>query len=92
MKYYFVDFEGEVISEEEQVKGYYSKDINPEMFISRMAAVKEAKRQLKHKIKELQVQLTEYENELKGRQGAGKETNRAMTEPIAATPKPPKET
>ncbi len=66
MKYYFVDFEGEVISEEEQVKGYYSKDINPEMFISRMAAVKEAKRQLKYKIKELQEQLTEYENELKG--------------------------
>lgn len=86
MKYYFVDFEGEVISEEEQVKGYYSKDINPEMFISRKAAVREAKRQLKIKIKELQEQLIEYDNELKGRQGSSKETNRTMTKPIVVQP------
>jgi uncharacterized protein YlxW (UPF0749 family) len=86
MIYYFVDFEGQVISEEEAPKGTFSKDINPEMFISRKAAVREAKRQLKIKIKELQEQLIEYDNELKGRQGSSKETNRTMTKPIVVQP------
>lgn len=86
MIYYFVDFEGQVISEEDAPKGKFSKDINPEMFISRKAAVREAKRQLKIKIKELQEQLIEYDNELKGRQGSSKETNRTMTKPIAVQP------
>jgi hypothetical protein len=86
MKYYFVDFEGEVISEEDAPKGYFLKNINPEMFISRKAAVREAKRQLKIKIKELQEQLIEYDNELKGRQGSSKETNRTMTKPIVVQP------
>lgn len=86
MIYYFVDFEGQVISEEEAPKGTFSKDINPEMFISRKAAVREAKRQLKIKIKELQEQFKEYDDELKGRQGSGTETNRAVTKPTVAKP------
>jgi hypothetical protein len=86
MIYYFVDFEGEVISEEDAPKGYFLKNINPGMFTSRKAAVKEAIRQLKYKINELYTQLEEYENELRERQGSGTETNRAVTKPTVAKP------
>ena len=65
--YYFVEEDGLLISEETAQKGYFSKDTNPDMFISRKAAIKEAIKQLKRKSKEINHQITEYEKEINNR-------------------------
>jgi len=64
MIYYFVEENGMTIEEEDQHKGYFSKDVNPNMFITKKAAVKEAIKQIKRRMKEMKIQLTEYEKEL----------------------------
>ena len=64
MIHYFVDDNGMDIQEEDQPRGHFSKDINPNMFLSRKAAVKEAIKQIKQRIKYMQIQLVEYEKEL----------------------------
>ena len=64
MIYYFVDDDGMVISEEEQHRGYFTKKTNPNMFITKKGAIREAKKQIQQKIKEMSKQLKEYEDAL----------------------------
>jgi 3-dehydroquinate dehydratase len=64
MHYYFVNDDGMIIYEEENVRGYFTKAINPNMFTKRELAVKDAISQIKCRMKEMQGQLKEYEKEL----------------------------
>lgn len=72
MKYYFVEEDGLRIDEEENYRGYFTKETNPDMFTTRIAAVKDAKKQLKRKMKEMLEQLKSYENELTNSKKRGK--------------------
>jgi len=63
MKYFFVEEDGMRIDVEENYRGYFTKESNPDMFTTRPAAVKEAKRQIKLKIREMLDQLRKYEEE-----------------------------
>lgn len=69
MIHYFVDFKphngGVFISEEDQVRGYYSKDTNPNMFITRKGAIKEAIKEINRITKDLANQKKDFEKELK---------------------------
>jgi hypothetical protein len=51
--YYFVSPDGDEIQVEDNVKGWYSKKSNPEMFTQRRQAIAEARRRLKARIAEL---------------------------------------
>ena len=63
MKYYFVEEDGMRIDIEENYKGYFTKASNPDMFTTRPAAVKEAKKQIKRRMKEMLIQLEKYDKE-----------------------------
>lgn len=63
MIYYFVEYDGMLITEEENVRGYFTKAVNPNMFTKRELAVKDAIDQIKCKMKGMQMQLKEYEKE-----------------------------
>lgn len=65
MIYYFVEEDGMLIDEEDQFRGYFDKSVNPNMFLTRKGAIKEAIRCIKHKMKEMKNQQSEYEKELK---------------------------
>jgi len=69
MKYYFVDYKpyngGVFICEEDQVRGYYSKFTNPNMFITKKGAVKEAIKEINRITKDLETQKKALEKELK---------------------------
>ena len=53
MIYYFVSADGAGIEEDEQVRGWFDKKNNPDMFTVRRKAVAEARRRLKARIAEL---------------------------------------
>ncbi len=63
MKYFFVEEDGMKIDVEENYRGYFTKASNPDMFTTRPAAIKEAKKQIKLKMKEMLIQLKKYEEE-----------------------------
>ena len=56
MKYYFVDHLG-YITTEENVKGWFSKECNPNMFINKRAAISVAKKRIKAEIHLLKERL-----------------------------------
>ena len=59
MTYYFVSPDGDILETEENVKGWFSKDLNPNMFTQRRQAVAEQKRRMKVRIAELQQLIKE---------------------------------
>jgi len=58
MKYYFVKPCG-YITTEENVRGWFSKDTNPNMFTNKKAAISAAKKQIKAEIVLLKERLKE---------------------------------
>lgn len=60
MEYYFVEQDG-YITTEENVKGWFSKECNPNMFTNKKDAISAAKKQIKAEI----VMLKERLNELR---------------------------
>ena len=59
MIYYHVSPDGDLIEEEDNVRGWFDPKINPSTFTNRRKAVAEAKRRLKAKIAELKECLKE---------------------------------
>ena len=59
MIYYFVSPDGDILETEENVKGWFSKDFNQNMFTQRRQAVAEQKRRMKVRIAELQQLIKE---------------------------------
>jgi lipid-binding SYLF domain-containing protein len=62
--HYFVEDNGFHIDEEDVSRGYYTKDVNPNMFLSKKTAMKQAVRELKSLIKEADKRIAEYQKEL----------------------------
>ena len=58
MIYYFVDQVGDITTEE-NVKGWYEKSHNPDMFTTKREAIARAKKNVKEMIKELEEKLVE---------------------------------
>ena len=59
MIYYFVSWEGDQITTEDNVKGWFDKENNPDMFTQKKLAIAEARRRLKARIAELKQTLKE---------------------------------
>jgi hypothetical protein len=57
MIYYFVSEDGDSIVTEENVRGWFTKELNQNMFTQRRKAVAEAKRRIKARIAELKALL-----------------------------------
>ena len=62
MIYYFVSPDGDILETEENVKGWFSKDFNQNMFTQRRQAVAEQKRRMKVRIAELQQLIKELKS------------------------------
>ena len=58
MKYYFVERIGRIVTEE-NVKGWFSKEHNPNMFTNKKDAISAAKKQIKAEIVMLKERLKE---------------------------------
>ena len=61
MKYYFVDRIGRVITEEAP-KGWFTKEVHPNMFTNKKDAISAAKKQIKAGIHLLKERLKELRN------------------------------
>ena len=61
MKYYFVDRIGRVITEEAP-KGWFTKEVHPNMFTNKKDAISAAKKQIKAEIVLLKERLKELRN------------------------------
>ncbi len=57
MIYYFLSEDGDSIVTEENVRGWFTKELNQNMFTQRRKAVAEAKRRIKARIAELKALL-----------------------------------
>jgi len=62
MIYYFVKWDGSAVATEDNVRGWFDKRNNPDMFTVKRQAIAEQKRRLKARISELQLVLTELES------------------------------
>ena len=58
MNYYFVERTGRIVTEE-NVKGWFAKDTNPNMFTNKKDAISAAKKQIKAEIHLLKERLKE---------------------------------
>jgi len=67
MIHYFVENNGFYIDEEDVSRGYYTRDVNPNMFLSKKMAIRQAVRELKLLIKEADKRIEEYRKELEER-------------------------
>lgn len=61
MIYYFVDEHGMLINEENNSRGYYTKEHYSNMRTTKKAAIKEARRQVKQRMAVLKERLIELE-------------------------------
>ena len=61
--YYFVSPDGDYIETEDNVKDFYEKKFNPDMFTVRAKAEAEAVRRMKLRIKELKCLIEELKND-----------------------------
>jgi len=59
MLYYFVSPDGDYLETEDNVKGWFDKKFNPDMYTVKREAIAEQKRRIKLRIKELEGVLKE---------------------------------
>lgn len=59
MKYYFVSPDGDYLYEEEEIRGCFTKETNPEMFTRKREAIAEQKRRMKARIAQLKETIRE---------------------------------
>lgn len=66
MIYYFVSPDGDYVETEDNVRGWFDKKLNPNMFTVKREAIAEQKRRIKARIAELQETLRELRGEKGG--------------------------